>query len=98
MVGGGGRGGGVLVQFFSIGEPLRILGQEISKIRTLFRTTPALNCITLFRTKDKLACEQQRRSDDRKCVCCSQAKDKLHAVLFLSHLLVIAIEQIHVYM
>ena len=52
-------GGGVLLQHFSIGEPLRILGLKISKIRTLFRTTPALNFITLFRTRDKLAFEQQ---------------------------------------
>ena len=51
--------GAVLLQHFSIGEPLRILGLKISKIRTLFRTTPALNFITLFRTRDKLACEQQ---------------------------------------
>ena len=51
--------GGVLVQYLSIGEPWRILGQKIPKKHTLFRTTPALNFITLFRTKDKLACEQQ---------------------------------------
>ena len=111
---GGEGGGGGLLQHFSIGESLRILRLKISKIRTLFRTTPALNFITIFRTRDKLACEQQthfrssllslrkiaifrrERSDDGKCVCCSQAKDKLHAVLFLGHLLVIAIEQIHV--
>ena len=52
-------GGGVLLQHFSIGESLRILRLKISKIRTLFRTTPALNFITIFRTRDKLACEQQ---------------------------------------
>ena len=57
--GGGGYSGTPLLQHFSIGEPLRILGQKIPKIRTLFRTTPALNFITIFRAKDKLDCEQQ---------------------------------------
>ena len=48
-----------LLQHFSIGESLRILRRKISKIRTLFRTTPALNFITIFRARDKLAREQQ---------------------------------------